>query len=339
MNLLNYMSRGRRKKENPVESVEAPGVPPSPPRAANGPKPQGPFRVWKMLLVAVLASVLGGAAVYGLHDYRQRIAWENANCVRPAEMRLARGPSWMTPEIAQEIRLSLSELPERLSVFDTAAPRQVAQCLERNPWIRRATVRFDQPRAGKSNGVEVALVFRRPVAFVEVGQGAAARYALVDREGVRLGGRSYAEPQLGDRVLLVVTGVASAAPQAGQLWNDPQVRAGAAVGGLFCDRVVKFNLSRIDVSNLGGKRNPRDAEIVLFTKQAQTRILWGGPPGDRRTEILEGWTAQQKLQYLDSHCQGILDGRVPYIDLVERVVGEPRYWRPAAPGRGAPLRS
>ena len=279
------------------------------------------FRLCKSVLVAAVASLIGMSAVYGLYRYRGRVACDESYCVKPAELRLLQATTWMTPEIEEEIRQSLYQLPERLSVMDPRSAERLARCLESNPWIRKVYyVRLDRPQAGgRSQGLEASMAFRRPVAFVEVGQGAAARYCLVDRDGVRLGANAFPEPQLGDRVLITVTGAGSAPPEAGQVWADPAVLAGADVANTFRDRVVKFNLARIDVSNIDHRRDRRDAQIVIHTKRSGTRILWGGPRC-RKTEIIEGCTAAQKLDCLDHlhETLGGLDGRAEEIDLVER---------------------
>ncbi len=285
------------------------------------------MKPFQTVLVAVAVAAVGCAAVYGLYAYRDQVAARNAYCIRPADLRLVQTTSWMTPEIAEEIHGSLNTLPPRLSVMDDDAAGRVAACLEKSPWVRKVhEVRFNAPRAGdQTGGVDVSLSLRRPVAFVQIGEGAAARYVAIDREGLRVSRDPAAEPLLGDRVLLVITGVRSQPPGQGAVWGDPAVLAGADVAAAFQsdaghDDAVRFKLARIDVSNLGGLRDRKQPEIVIYTKDNGPRILWGGPR-NKRTETLEG-TPEEKVLCLRKLflTEGSFEGHFDQIDLVERQV-------------------
>lgn len=263
------------------------------------------------------------AAVYALSTWRHTLASDQRYCIRTADLKLVQKTSWMTPDISSEIEASLHQLPPTLSLMDHTASERVAKCLEKNPWIREVYyVRLDSPKlGGHSNGLEVSMAFRRPIAFVEVGRGGKARYVMVDREGVRLGSDSYEDPELGDRRLLTITGVPTSPPSVGQVWSDPAVLAGAQIADLLRSRVARFNLYRIDVSNVMKRRDGREKEIALYTKRSLTCILWGRPPG-RKAELLENITARGKIQLLDRAFDqyGGLHGRVGEIDLVERKI-------------------
>ena len=211
--------------------------------------------------------------------------------------------------------------------MDEDAAGRVAACLEKSPWVRKVhEVRFNAPRAGdQTGGVDVSLSLRRPVAFVQVGEGAAATYVAVDREGLRVSREPSADPLLGDRLLLVITGVRSQPPEQGALWSDPAVAAGADVAAVFQsdvghDDAVRFKLARIDVSNLGGLRDRKQPEIVIYTKDNGPRILWGGSR-NKRTETLEG-TPEEKVLCLRRLFleEGSFEGHFEQIDLVERQV-------------------
>ncbi|NIA21310.1 MAG: hypothetical protein GWP05_04935 [Anaerolineaceae bacterium] len=288
--------------------------------------------------MAAAFSAVGMAAVYALSIWRTTLARDEQYCIRTADLKLVQKTTWMTPEIAGEIQASLRQLPPRLSLMDRTTSELVAKCLEKNPWIREVYhVRLDSPKlGGRSNGLEVSMAFRRPIAFVEVGRGSGARYIMVDRQGVRLGADSYEDPELGDRRLLTIVGVETEAPVAGRLWSDPAVLAGAQVADLLRSRVARFNLYRIDVSNVEKRRDPRKKEIVLYTKRSRTCILWGRPPG-RKAELLENITAAGKIQLLDRAFDryGGLHGRVEAIDLVERKIrrsSSPERRRPTVRG-------
>lgn len=290
-----------------------------------------------MLVALVVLLVVGGAG-YGLHVYRQRLAARPSYRIRTADLCLIRRAPWMTGEVVEQVRSSLAELPCEISVMDAASVDMVARCLASNPWVREVHyVRVDRPDPAGGSGLEVSLALRRPVAFVEIGEGPTARYYLVDREGVRLGDHAYEEPVLGDRVLLTISGGRGPAAGPGEVWADSAVVAAADVAHLFRRRVVEYNLSRVDVGRRIAWPTGDEPEIVLLTKRMRTRIVWGGPR-NRRSEIREELTAAEKLSYLDFLHQSLggLDGHAASVDLVERC------WCPAAsrPGtrRGRPVR-
>lgn len=250
---------------------------------------------WKLIILAVGVTVGLGAALFGLHSYRQTLAGEAGFTIRSGSLHLVEAGPWMTPEIMAEMRTSLDMLPARLSVLDGGAAEQVARCLAANPWILKVEhVRLDRP-SGEGIGLEVSMLFRRPVAFVQLGQGTATRYYLVDREGVRLGNRGYEDPQLGDRLLLVVTGMTGQPPAPGTPWGDTAVTAAADLADMLHNDVLRYGLSRLHVAAGGAGGDP---EITLFTKHDRTQIVWGGPRC-RRTAIREGKTAARKLAYLE----------------------------------------
>ncbi|MBN2584741.1 MAG: hypothetical protein JXL80_16885 [Planctomycetes bacterium] len=263
------------------------------------------------------------AIVYGLSLWRRTMACDPKFCVDTSDLKLVQQTSWMTPEIADEISASLACLPPRLSLMDHTASRRVAECLEANPWIRKVYhVRLDSPKvAGQSNGLEVSMGFRRPVAFVEIGKGNQARYVMVDGEGVRLGDRQYLDPELGDRRLVVLTGVPTLPPEPGVVWADAAVIGGAQVADLLKNRVADFGVCRIDVGNVEKRLDRREPEIVLYTKRSVTRIVWGKPPC-REAELLENITARGKIQLLDQAYEkfGGLHEAVEEVNLVLRSV-------------------
>ena len=154
------------------------------------------------------------------------------------------------------------------------------------------------------------------MAFVQLPGG----YRLIDAHGVRLPG-VYRQPRLGATRLLVVTGVMSTPPDVGQVWSDTSLLAGIRVAEAVGLKRKAFRLASIDVSNVGGRRDPRDTEITLLT-QGGTRIKWGRAPSPRAV-MLQEKTLDEKIAYLDfvyRHMNGQVDGVLAYIDIPNEAI-------------------
>ncbi len=285
----------------------------------------------KGIILTVVFVIVAGLAVFGLSRVREKIESDPKFSVNTHKFVLAKAGPWMTPEIKGEVQASLQQLPERLSVMDSDSATRVAKALESNPWIAKVeSVRLDRPQGEEKSGLEVAVLFRQPVAFVQVGQGTEARYYMVNEDGIRLGNRGYEDPQLGRYVMLAVTGVTSEPPAPGQVWNDEGVVAAADLAGRLLNNVQRYNLARIHVTpaTLPGGH----VELSLFTKHDRTEIVWGGPRC-RETAIREGKTASQKLSRLEAlHKKfGGLEKCGRKIDLVE-------WYREVDPRQPPPVR-
>lgn len=275
--------------------------------------------VWFTVAVVLLVVVPVAAGGLGLYGYQQHLANDDGFCIRPSELNLVKVTSWMTPDIAREVRASLQQLPPRLSVMDTDAASRVARCLEANPWVREVEyVRLNRPSGGASGkGVEISLQMRRPVAFVAIERDGRRQYVLVDREGVRLGTSAYRDPLLGDRALLVITGLQSDPPPAGTPWSDPMLLTAVEVAQVFRRDVARLGLARVHVTLRRCGRGQLQPHVTLFTRGDRTKIDWGGRPC-RMTEIREGRTTRGKRHYLQKTI-GDVGGidRIKSIDLIE----------------------
>lgn len=188
--------------------------------------------------------------------------------VRLEEFQMVQRPVWAPPE-GVSIQLPVdAELSQRAQGCETGLVAEVGRRLESNPWIRRvAEVRRVYP-----DRIEARVELRRPIACVRRGPQA----AFVDRDGMRL-------PDLRVGAGLPagcyeVVGVDGAAPRVGTVWNHLGVRAAIDVIESLNDYRVErvLTVSHIDVSNAGGRRDPRRSEIVCWTA-AGVPVAWGRP--------------------------------------------------------------
>lgn len=278
------------------------------------------FRMAKGALVALVTAGVGFGVVYGLDALRADVRAAPTHQMSAASLRLVKGPPWMTPAILGELDVALldPEFPQRFSLLDEGVSRRIAAAYERCVWVERVQriVKHDPRVDATVPPLEVHLKFRRPMAFVKSPEG----YCLVDDKGVRLPG-VYAQPRLGAMELMVVTGVTSRVPNVGQPWRDPSVEGAVRVAEAVGSKREAFRLVSVDVSNYGGRRDPRDSEVALFTAN-NTRIKWGRAP-TREAAMLQEKTLDQKVAYLDyvyQRLEGQVDGVLAYIDIPNEAV-------------------
>ncbi len=237
--------------------------------------------------------VVGGLWLAGLGVRSYVLAMPRYQ-IDTGELRVVDRPEWMPERIAADIRVP-PELAGRFSVFDPRLVASVARGFTANPWVRQVQeVRKEYP-----NTIYVSLDLRRPVASVLI-EGC---WYLVDRDGVRLPGVDFGAPELPDPIP-VMKGVRVGPPAPGRPWDDRGVLEGAVVGEIILasQTLRAVDISEIDVSNAGGRVDPRAGEVVLRTKLG-TRIVWG------RTDLSEGMklSSQQRLEILENHlAEGLL---------------------------------
>jgi len=234
-------------------------------------------------------------------------------------LRLVEGPDWMTPAILAEIDVR-QELPERFSLLDPTLCERIARAYEKTVWVERVdrVVKRDPRVTSGRPPLEVSLKFRRPIAFVQM----AGRdgFYLVDAQGVRLPG-VYREPRLGQTRLLVITGCREPTPQPGRVWQGASLQAGVRVAEAVTPRRERFRLTTVDVSNFGGRRDPRDTEIALYTT-GRTQIKWGKAPTPEAA-MLQEKSLGAKVGYLDfvyERLGGRIDGVLSYIDIPNEAI-------------------
>ena len=286
-------------------------------------EPKKPSRWWRRVKVALALLVVGGSIVglaFGFAFLDREVREQPVYQMTAESLRLVDGPSWVTPAILADLDVR-DRLPERFSLLDPSICERVARAYEQVVWVERVSrvVKLD-PRADPSRSpLEVTLKFRRPVAYVQGAQG----YYLVDGKGVRLPGVYSDVPGLGNATLLLINGVDTPPPDPGHPWFDPSLEAGVAVADVVEPYREKYRVTRIDVANVGGRRNKGDSEILLFTRSIPpTRIKWGKAPSPE-AEILQEKTLAQKVSYLNyvyEKLGGRVDGVLDYIDVPNEII-------------------
>ena len=184
-----------------------------------------------------------------------------------SEVVLVDVPEWLDDSAAEQIRQAALEVV-RDNAGDDRLAQKVAKKLAENIWVKGIA-----PAGVVSNydnrNLTIRCEYRRPLAVVS-GPGVLVR---VDREALVLPGRFLRSGVPAGKYREIV-GVKSDPPEAGQMWNAPDLLAGVDLLRLIDDRPFAREITAVDVSNYRGRQNVARPHIVMTTDQ-QSRINWG----------------------------------------------------------------
>jgi hypothetical protein len=178
-------------------------------------------------------------------------------------------PAWAGPGVRKDLA-RLPGLAARFSIMEPGVCDTVADAFRRNPWVDEVvSVSKVYP-----NHIAVSLKLRRPVAGVLIGNS----YYMIDASGHRLT-RLLKDWPAGCQALPVIVSGAIVVPKIGEVWPDEGVRSGAVIAKTLLnsrDRMCT-RFAVIDVTNLGGRRDVHESDIVLRTPEG-TPVKWGRSP-------------------------------------------------------------
>jgi hypothetical protein len=269
-----------------------------------------------MTQVLLVLALLAGIAI-SFYFARRYVDKKVAFPTEPPRVVLKIRPPWMTDFLAEQIIRSARPAGTR-SAFDQKLLVETATLLKGNPWIRE--VRQVRRVYGQKPGdtIEIDCAYRAPIALVKWGD----YYSLIDGEATKLPEQFTAQqvPQIvmgPDRKttnIRIVEGVKQPPPEPGRTWAGADVDAGLDMVKLLYGKPYANEVMKVDVSNFDGRRDPREAQLVLITKHS-TEIRWGRPV-NAKDFFIEVSTAQ-KLEYMKKVFEelGRVDGNRPWIDI------------------------
>ncbi len=235
---------------------------------------------------------------------------------RPPKVVLANRPAWMSDFLNEEIIRSTQPIGLH-SAFDRQLLVDAGKALASNPWIKRVKqVRrmYDQK---PGDTLEIDCDYRAPAALVKWGQ----YYWLVDGAGVKLPEQYTAEllPKIvlggdGKINIRIIDGVSHDPCESGRIWQGDDLAGGLEMARLLAVQDWADQIREIDVSNFGGRRDSREAQIVLVTRFG-TQVRWGRPPSAKDSFIEV--PASQKLAAIETiyRKDSRVDAGQPWIDL------------------------
>jgi hypothetical protein len=286
----------KEAKKKPVETKK-----PSKPQ----PKPEADHHPVRSFLKAVFTLTFVGACAYGYLRTRDHVVGDLTFARNPPNVVIKERPSWMSDALASKI-LHVAAPDVAHSAFDHQLLVNTAAILRDHPdtapWIRKVkSVRRAYENA-PGDTLEIDCDFRAPVALVKW----ELYYWLIDGDGILLP-EQYTATDLrkvmydGNHLSLrIIEGVANAPPESGQKWQGADLAAGIDMIKLLYGKPYADEVERVNVTNLAGRQNPNEAQVVLITKY-QTQVRWGRPVNakDYFVEV----SPAQKLEYMSRIVQ------------------------------------
>ncbi|MEQ8791358.1 MAG: hypothetical protein RIC55_34165 [Pirellulaceae bacterium] len=283
-------------------------------------------RARPVILVALMAAGLLGGAFFVRHRWPQSLP---AQALSASDLIVTPQPDWIHGDVKSDV-LRDAQLTQ-FDVLDPQLTSRVADAFSAHTWV--AEVRNVSKYAGPQ--VHVELVYRRPIAMVEVTAAGRAGLLPVDQHGVLLPPEDFSPNQARDYLRIAATDSKPAGP-VGTPWGDPRVLGAARIAAAWNDYAAASNadsapdgdaasntawkqagLYRIEAEGPPPRPRPHlEASInySLTTKEGR-RMIWGRSPGE---EASGEAAASQKIARLLAHVQseGPLDKQPPgQIDL------------------------
>ncbi len=283
------------------------------------PKPRDPERVARTRLVVahtLVALAFIGLMSAGFVVVKRYVERSVVFPTAPPDVKLVNRPAWMSDFLAAQIERTARPVGTHSS-FDHRMLVDVADALARNPWVKR--VHQVRRAYGKSAGdtLEVDCDWRAPVALVKWGD----FFWLVDGEGVKLPEQFTAQQV--PRIVLgrdnrtnirIIEGVGGPPVESGRHWPGEDLAAGLDLVKLLYGKPFAEEIGKVDVSNFGGRKQSREAQLVLVTKYG-TQVKWGRPVSAK--DFFVEVPPARKLDYIESVFKqfGRCDGNRPWIDI------------------------
>ena len=208
------------------------------------------------------------------------------------EIKAAVAPPWADGRGVEIVRVDT----EDITLFDRDLVKRVALELEACAWVREVTsVERIFP-----DKLRIRFEYRQPHVAVQRGAG----FILVDEEGVRLPG-VYSEPPACERSARI-SGVNSSPPAPGQSWNDPALAAGMEMADYVArtSPLDQIGVREIDVSNFGGRQDPRLTEVTLVSATGCS-LQWGRLPETAQYGELEPGEKLENLREVLASYPGL----------------------------------
>ena len=285
---------------------------------------QRPYR--RLLVVLLLAAGLIGGASYGWQRLGPQIRQGPEYVLQADQIQIPPPPPWIRSDVrAETIR---DGGLTGLSILDRDLTVKIARAFSLHTWVEDVRrVRKEHPAR-----VIVELVYRRPVAMVEVTMNDRPGLLPVDTNGVLLPPGDFSAEQARDYLRISLPDATPTGP-VGTPWGDPRVDGAARIAAVLLEHWKQLGLYRIAVES--GEAAPPAAGEAMFvlTTRRGAQVVWGAAPqADSGADVKAALAKVERLvAYVEKH--GPLDGLNSdvHIDLTQNAVADPR--TASRPGR------
>lgn len=225
------------------------------------------FQPWWLAGIALVCGliIMSPRLVKSLPNIANRPEYQ----LRVENIQVTEIPQWVPKGLITEVAPKAGLTPSR-SVLDERLTADIADAFRQHPWIEKVIKVSKRVPAH----VIVELVYRRPVAMVEVPTG----LLPVDGLGVLLPPTAFT-PEDAQRYPLITQPKSSPAGAVGKAWGDPQVVAAARLAAALLPHWQDFRLAAIEIPAGVDLRAPQEELVFQLLTQGGSRIVWGRAPG------------------------------------------------------------
>lgn len=234
-------------------------------------------RVWlqgsrrNLLLAAVALGLLYFAAWEAWKQYGASHAHAERYLVDIERMQVTPPPPWVRSQVKSEAS-RLGSL-ENLSILDVDTTKRVALAFELHPWVSQVQrVAKHYPAS-----ITVDVLYRKPVAVVEVEHAGQAGLLAIDRDGILLPPEDFSAAQVKALPRIAVGKTFPAGP-VGSPWGDPRVGAAARIAETLCDDWSGTTLFRITALPVIAGGSPEATAFEIVSREGR-QFPWGHAPG------------------------------------------------------------
>lgn len=196
--------------------------------------------------------------VLGLPRYV--VAVDDVHIVTPS-------PKWIRSDVRSEVVREIN-LAGPVSILDEELGERFYEAFAAHPWVAKVVRVLKRP----PTGVDVELVYRRPVLMVQVTDG----LLPVDGDGVQLLTADFS-PLEATRYPRLTDMGRETPPPAGTRWSDTRIVAAASLAAALIDAWQELGLHHLALAAEPPRSAAGPFDFELFTREG-TCILWGTAP-------------------------------------------------------------
>lgn len=223
----------------------------------------------------VVALVVIGLLGWGMNSLWEQVApsviQQDQHLLQAERITSTALPAWISANVCAEV-VRNAGLDGRLSLLDDAFAQVIEDAFELHPWVQSV----ERISKNYPQGVHVEVIYRRPVAVVEMSGHAGVLFVPIDKQGVHLPPQDV--PEMRKRYLPRIGGIVGR-PPVGQVWPDPRVIGAAELAEKLRDQWEPLCLVDILPSARPEIRDGSRFFVFDLITRGGTRVVWGAAPG------------------------------------------------------------
>ncbi|HEX4146734.1 MAG TPA: hypothetical protein VHY91_24770 [Pirellulales bacterium] len=256
-----------------------------------------------LLFVGVFVAVCAVGWKMLWESVREQVISAVDNRIDPEQIEITPLPAWIHTDLKAEVMRDAS-LDGPLSLLDPELTVHVARAFALHPWVAKVERVSKQAPAG----VAVELIYRRPVAMVEVPGPA---LLPVDADGVLLPTADFS-PTEALHYLRIAEITTSPLGPVGTRWSDTHVAGAARIAAVLLEDWETLKLYQIVSAARQVDASGVESDTYELYTRERTRVDWGRPPGaETGTEAKAAQKVERLRNYAAQHGGSLEDPTGP----------------------------